>query len=99
MDIRPFEVRVNEEILDDLRERLARTRFPDEVASAGWAYGTNLAYMRELVGYWESSFDWREQDQRLNRFAHFRTEVDGFGLHFIHAVAVSNRSHLVAGSS
>ena len=67
MDVRPFEVRVTEEVLDDLRERLARTRWPDEVAGAGWEYGTSLAYMQELVEYWEGSFDWREQEQRLNR--------------------------------
>jgi hypothetical protein len=82
MDVRPFEVRVAEEVLGDLRERLARTHWPDEVDAAGRDHGTNLAYMRELVGYWEDSFDWREQEQRLNRFAHLHTEVDGFGLHF-----------------
>ena len=59
MDVRSFEVRITEEVLDDLRERLARTRWPDEVADAGWEQGTNLAYMQELVEYWESSFDWR----------------------------------------
>jgi hypothetical protein len=84
MEVRPFEVRVSEEVLDDLRERLVRTRWPDEVAGAGWDYGTNLAYLRELVGYWGRTFDWREQEQKLNRFAHFRAEVDGFGVHFIH---------------
>src|SRR5918997_580011 len=84
MDVRSFEVRITEEVLDDLRERLSHTRWPDEVADAGWERGTNLAYMQELVGYWESSFDWREQEERLNRFAHFRAEVDGFGVHFIH---------------
>ncbi len=82
MNVRPFEPRVSEEVLDDLRERLARTRWPDEVDAAGWDHGTNLAYMRELVGYWEDTFDWREQEERLNRFAHLHTEVDGFGLHF-----------------
>src|ERR687893_1756446 len=84
MEVRPFEVRVGEEALGDLRERLVRTRWPDDVAGAGWDYGTNLPYLRELVGYWKSGFDWREQEERLNRFAHFRAEVDGFGLHFIH---------------
>jgi pimeloyl-ACP methyl ester carboxylesterase len=84
MDVRPFEVRVASEILEDLRIRLNRTRWPDEVQGAGWEQGTNLAYLKELVGYWESSFDWREQEERRNRFAHFRAEVDGFGLHFIH---------------
>jgi pimeloyl-ACP methyl ester carboxylesterase len=84
MEVRPFEVRVPEGVFDDLQERLARTRFPDEIAGAGWDYGTNLAYMQELVEYWESGFDWREQEERLNRFTHFRAEIDGFGLHFIH---------------
>jgi hypothetical protein len=82
MDVRPFEVRVTEEVLDDLRERLARTPWSGEVDSAGWEHGTNLAYMQELVGYWEGRFDWREQEERLNRFAHFHAEVDGFGHHF-----------------
>src|ERR671921_1631383 len=84
MDVMPFEMWVTEETLDDLRARLGRTRWPDEIADAGWEEGTNLAYLRELVGYWESGFDWREQEQRLNRLAHFRAEVDGFGLHFVH---------------
>ena len=84
MDVEHFEVRVSEDVLDDLRARLARTRWPDEVADAGWDYGTNLAYLRELVEYWEGTFDWREQEERLNRVAHFRATVDGFGLHFIH---------------
>ncbi len=82
MDVRPIDVQVDEEVLGDLRERLARTRWPGEVDAAGWDHGTNLAYMRELVEYWEDTFDWREQDERLNRFANLRTEVDGFGLHF-----------------
>jgi pimeloyl-ACP methyl ester carboxylesterase len=84
MDVEHFEVRVSEDVLDDLRARLARTRWPDEVADAGWDYGTNLAYLRELVEYWEDAFDWREQEERLNRVAHFRATVDGLGLHFIH---------------
>ena len=58
MDVRPFEVRVSEEVLNDLRKRLARTRWPDEVEGAGWEQGTNLAYLRELVGYWEGRFEW-----------------------------------------
>jgi pimeloyl-ACP methyl ester carboxylesterase len=84
MDVRPFEVGVAEVVLDDLRERLARTRWPHEDFGAGWEAGTNLAYMQELVDYWEGTFDWREQEERINRFAHFRAEVDGFGVHFIH---------------
>src|SRR5215212_4226720 len=84
MDARPFGVRVSDEALDTLRSRLGRTRWPDEVADAGWEQGTSLAYLRELVGYWQSGFDWREREERLNRFAHFRAEVGGFGIHFVH---------------
>jgi pimeloyl-ACP methyl ester carboxylesterase len=84
MDVRPFEVQVTEDVLGDLRERLGRTRWPEEIADAGWEQGTNLAYLRELVEYWEGSFDWREQEEKLNRFAHFRATVGGLGIHFIH---------------
>ena len=84
MGARPFEVSIPQEKLDDLRERLARTRWPDEVAGAGWDYGTNLAYMKELMDYWQHGFDWRTQEAMINRFAHFRAEVDGVGIHFIY---------------
>jgi pimeloyl-ACP methyl ester carboxylesterase len=70
--------------LDDLRERLARTRWPDEVEGAGWDYGTNLVYLKELVDYWQHEFDWRTQEKKLNEFAQFRTQIDGLGIHFIH---------------
>jgi len=80
----PFRVDVPEAILLDLRERLARTRWPDEVTGAGWDYGANLAYMRELVAYWREGFDWRVQEQAINAFAHFRSYLDGLGIHFIH---------------
>jgi pimeloyl-ACP methyl ester carboxylesterase len=84
MGAQPFTVQIAQETLDDLRERLARTRWPDEVAGAGWDYGANLAYMKELVAYWRNRFDWRAQEEALNRFAHFRADVDGCGIHFIH---------------
>ena len=84
MDVRPFTVAVPEAALADLRQRLARTRWPDEVAGAGWDYGTNLAYLRDLIAYWRDGFDWRAREAALNGFAHYRAEVDGFGLHFVH---------------
>ena len=85
MDIRPFTVNIPQPALDDLRSRLARTRWPDEVDGAGWDYGANLAYMRELVKYWETGFDWRREERAMNALPHFRAEVDGVGIHFIHA--------------
>ncbi|MGH8013382.1 MAG: epoxide hydrolase family protein [Candidatus Binataceae bacterium] len=82
--IESFKINVANEVLEDLKLRLERTRFPDEIPNSGWEYGSNLAYMRELVEYWRTSYDWRAHEAELNRFAHCRAEVDGFGLHFIH---------------
>lgn len=82
--VEPFQIAVPQATLADLRERLARTRWPDEVAGANWDYGTNLGYMKALADYWQSTFDWRAQEAQLNAFQQFRAEVDGFGLHFIH---------------
>jgi pimeloyl-ACP methyl ester carboxylesterase len=80
----PFTLAVADEVLTDLRERVARTRWPDAVDGAGWSYGTDLAYLRDLVTYWGATFDWRARERELNRFAHFRADVDGLGIHFVH---------------
>lgn len=85
MPIQPFTIVVAQRTLDDLRERLDRTRWPDEIQGADWDYGTNLAYLKSLVTYWQQQFDWRAQESRLNALAHFRAAIDGFGIHFIHA--------------
>lgn len=91
MAIEPYTVAIPQPVLDDLRERLARTRWPDAVAGADWDYGANLAYMRELAAYWRDRFDWRAQEAALNRFPQFRAVVDGAGIHFIHARGKSDR--------
>jgi pimeloyl-ACP methyl ester carboxylesterase len=84
MSIQPFKIDVASAILDDLRERLAHTRWPDEVGEAGWDYGTNLSYLQQLVSYWHESYDWRAQERFLNTFSQFTTEIDGIHLHFLH---------------
>lgn len=84
MDIQPFRISIPQEVLDDLHERLARTRWPDEVHGAGWCYGANLAYIRELAEYWQTTFDWRAQEERLNGLPHYRAVVDGLGIHLVH---------------
>jgi len=81
----PFTIAVPDAVLADLTERLARTRWPDQIAGTGWDYGADTAYLRELADYWQRRFDWRAQEARLNRFAHFRARVGGTRLHFIHA--------------
>jgi pimeloyl-ACP methyl ester carboxylesterase len=80
----PFTIHVPDVVLTDLKDRLARTRYPDQVDGAGWDYGTNLAYLKELVAYWRDTFDWREQERRLNRFEQFKTNIDGLDVHFVH---------------
>ena len=64
----PFTIAIPQETLVDLRERLARTRWPDDSANANWEYGTNLDYLRELADYWLHSYDWRRHEQEINAF-------------------------------
>src|SRR5882762_2187129 len=80
----PFTVAIDQSVLDDLNDRLDRTRWVDDLNDTGWTYGLSLPYMRELAQYWRHQFDWRAREEAINRFAHFRTDVDGFGIHFIH---------------
>jgi len=80
----PFEIRIPDEDIADLKVRLARTRLPDEIEGSGWDYGTNLEYLKELLKYWRDDFDWRTEEKALNEFDQFKTNIDGLDLHFIH---------------
>lgn len=84
MNSQPFQINVPQTVLDDLQERLARTRWPDEVEGAAWDYGTNLEYMKELAHYWQHDYDWRKQEAALNKFPHFKADIDGMNIHIIH---------------
>ncbi len=77
MKATPFTINIAQTVLDDLQERLARTRWPDQVAGSEWEYGTNLDYLKRLVDYWQHGFDWRAQEAKLNQFAHFKADIDG----------------------
>jgi epoxide hydrolase len=83
--IEPYEIRVDDSVLDDLRARLARTRFPDQIPGTGWEYGVPIAYLRELVDSWRTEYDWRAHEAKLNELDHFRTRLDGQLVHFVHA--------------
>jgi pimeloyl-ACP methyl ester carboxylesterase len=83
--IERFEIHVDDSVLEDLRERLARTRFPDQIEGTGWECGIPIGYLRELVGYWRDGYDWRAEEARLNELQHFRTHIDGQSIHFVHA--------------
>jgi pimeloyl-ACP methyl ester carboxylesterase len=83
-EIRPFRIDTAEADLDDLRARLARTRWPDELPDAGWDYGVPLAYLQGLAEYWRTGFDWRAQEARLNGLPQFTTTIDDQTIHFLH---------------
>jgi microsomal epoxide hydrolase len=83
--IEPFTVSVPQDDLDDLRARLLRTRWPDQIPGTGWDAGTDQGYLQELCDYWAQGFDWRRTEAWLNRWPQFRTTVDGQQIHFIHA--------------
>jgi len=80
----PFRIHVEDAVLDDLRLRLATTRWPDALPNAGWGYGTSLDYARELCAYWRDEYDWRAHEAMLNALPQYRTEIDGLGVHFVH---------------
>jgi pimeloyl-ACP methyl ester carboxylesterase len=82
--ITPFTINIASEILDDLRQRLRNTRWSYQRDDTHWDAGTDLDYLKELVAYWQDSYDWRKSETALNEFDHFKTEVDAVGIHFIH---------------
>ena len=84
----PFTIHIGDDVLSDLRARLERVRWPDEIPDAGWQYGTDLTYLRTLVDYWRDQYDWRQHEAALNRFEHFTMPLDGIELHFIHQPGV-----------
>jgi len=83
--IEKFTVRVEDAVLDDLKTRLARTRWPDQMDGVGWDYGSELGAVRELCEYWRDKFDWRRVEAELCRYEHGTTQIDGQRLHFLHA--------------
>lgn len=84
IETRPFAIDIPESDLVDLRERLARTRFPGEIPGSDWGYGTDLSYLRDLVAYWQESYDWRQHEKRLNQLQQSQVKVDDLWIHVIH---------------
>jgi epoxide hydrolase len=83
-EIRPFRIDIPQADLDDLRDRLARTRWPDELPGVGWTRGVPLGYLKELADHWADGYDWPKQEARLNQFPQFTTTIDGQNIHFLH---------------
>jgi len=91
LPIEPFTIMVEEEILDDLRERIRATRWPDQVPGVAWEQGTDLEYLKRVLAYWADGFDWRAREREMNAFDHFRAEVGGVRIHFVHQRARRGR--------
>jgi pimeloyl-ACP methyl ester carboxylesterase len=83
-DIRPFSISIPQGDLDDLRERLARTQWPDELPGVDWSYGVPLDYVKKLAEYWRTGYDWRAWERALNQYPQFTTTIDGQNIHFLH---------------
>jgi pimeloyl-ACP methyl ester carboxylesterase len=83
-NIDEFRIDIRQADLDDLNDRLARTRWPDELPGAGWSYGVPLEYVQDLAGYWRTGYDWRGQERALNQFPQYSTVIDGQDIHFLH---------------
>jgi microsomal epoxide hydrolase len=80
----PFQLHIDDVAIDDLRQRLARTRFPDQAPDAPWSYGTDVGYLKTLVDYWQNDFDWRAAEARLNAFPQHKVPLHDIDLHFLH---------------
>jgi pimeloyl-ACP methyl ester carboxylesterase len=83
-DVKPFKIGISLDAIADLRSRISITRWPDEVDGAGWNYGANLSYMKDLSNYWQTKFDWKAQEDKLNRYKNYQVNIDGTNLHFIY---------------
>ena len=85
----PFTISVSDEVIADLHARIRNTRWPEKSPAAPWEQGTDLLYLQDLLAYWADGFAWRTQEDWLNSFHHFRADIDGIGIHFVHERAVS----------
>jgi pimeloyl-ACP methyl ester carboxylesterase len=85
--VQPMQIHIPDEDIEDLQRRLRHTRWPSPVAGSNWADGTDGEYLRDLISYWQSRYNWREREALLNRLDHYQAEIDGSTIHFIHAAA------------
>jgi pimeloyl-ACP methyl ester carboxylesterase len=91
LPVEPFSIHVDDQVLSDLRARIGNTRWPDLAPGATWEQGTDLGYLRQVLAFWADEFDWRAQERKLNELEHFRVELDGVRIHFVHQRARRGR--------
>jgi pimeloyl-ACP methyl ester carboxylesterase len=84
VEVEPFAIAVDDEVIADLRTRIRSARLPDAAPGEPWGQGTDLEYLRDVLAYWADGFDWRARERELNELTHFRAQVDGVRIHFVH---------------
>ena len=84
MKIQPYKIKIDDQILINLRERIKSTRWTDEISGSGWEFGADFSYMKELAEYWVNNFDWRKIEDKINEYPNFIAEIDGYKIHFLH---------------
>jgi len=91
VNIQSFSIQIEDDVLSDLRARIRRTRWPVQAEGTAWEQGTDLDYLRAMLEYWADGFDWAAQEHELNMFHHFRADLDGIQIHFVHERARRGR--------
>ncbi|MDT8974689.1 epoxide hydrolase N-terminal domain-containing protein [Paenibacillus sp. chi10] len=84
MNMNPFKVSISDEEIEELKQRLRMTRWPDEIPGAKWDYGIPITYMKDIVQYWLYDFDWRKVERRINSFSNYKATIDGRDIHFVY---------------
>jgi pimeloyl-ACP methyl ester carboxylesterase len=79
-----FSIKIPDQAIDDLKMRLQRTRWTDEIVNSGWKYGADLSYTKELINYWLNTFDWRNTEKEINSYPNYIADIDGIKVHFLH---------------
>src|SRR5579871_2522157 len=91
-DIKPYRLSVPDEAITDLRDRLRRTRWPDDYVDHDWDFGTDQSYLKSLCNYWANSYDWRAREAKINAWPHFIAPIDGHDIHFIHVKSTAPKA-------
>jgi microsomal epoxide hydrolase len=93
--INKFSINVSNEVLEDLNRRLENTRFVEPISGTQFNYGFNSDYLKKVVDYWLTKYDWRKQELLLNKYNHYKTQISGINIHFIHVKPTKPAKHII----
>ena len=83
-EIKPFKIAIDDANLDDLKQRLTNTRWPEAELVDDWSQGTPLEYLQDVCQYWANEYDWRRCEAEINQYPQFITDIEGVDIHFLH---------------